>query len=221
MSQHVSWLTKFDFLVNDFPLLLFIVMALNGVPTPTTLSPPSLGALLHRLCVVSYQALAHPPRPPGRQALAEDLHRTRVQFAKILVLLKWSQRHLEAVSQASEIIAALDQHDSYFRDAANLLFDMHNNLQKARVPIYDIPTAIDVLTTGDYPRLPTGIVTNAIPPSGVTKWELQDTLNRLNEFINLRLLTSKIPPAFTAIKIGTEPLSLFLITRKQKREGHI
>jgi hypothetical protein len=68
-----------------------------------------------------------------------------------------------------EILQFLDIQDAYFRDAADILYFTHHNLLNAkflphsivliiRAPLYDIPTAIDVLCTGSYPRLPTCMI---------------------------------------------------------------
>ena len=40
------------------------------------------------------------------------------------------------------------------QQTANRLYDIDGSIRNIKEPIYDIPTAIDVISTGTYPRLP-------------------------------------------------------------------
>ena len=56
------------------------------------------------------------------------------------------------------ISSFLDQQAMLFVDTADMLAKMSRvTLVRARLPSFSIPCAIDVLTTGTYPRLPTCI----------------------------------------------------------------
>lgn len=74
-----------------------------------------------------------------------------------------------------EILGFLQEQDASLRDTADSLFWISNGLKSARyvttwfdqilwrriwnrTPNYDVPTAIDVLTTGSYQRLPAAII---------------------------------------------------------------
>jgi mediator of RNA polymerase II transcription subunit 14 len=48
----------------------------------------------------------------------------------------------------------LSNNDLCFTEAADSLFFTHQGLQKACVPAYDVPSALEVLSTGSYNRLP-------------------------------------------------------------------
>lgn len=67
------------------------------------------------------------------------------------------------------ISSFLDQQAILFVDTADRLASLARDaLVHARLPSFAIPYAIDVLTTGSYPRLPTCIrVNNAIVCFGV------------------------------------------------------
>jgi mediator of RNA polymerase II transcription subunit 14 len=56
------------------------------------------------------------------------------------------------------ILQFLDQQAFMFVDTADYLYNLARvKLVNARLPNYSIPTAVDVLTLGTYPKLPTCI----------------------------------------------------------------
>ncbi|KAJ7377755.1 Mediator of RNA polymerase II transcription subunit 14 [Desmophyllum pertusum] len=67
-------------------------------------------------------------------------------------------------------------------------------LVKARLPTFCLPAAVDVLTGGTYPRLPTCIRDKIVPPDPITAVEKTKTLQRLDQVIQHRLVTSTLPP---------------------------
>ena len=53
----------------------------------------------------------------------------------------------------------------------------------AKLPTFYIPHAVDVLSTGSYPRLPGIIRDKVIPPKNASKSERSAALLKLNEVI--------------------------------------
>ena len=83
-----------------------------------------------------------------------------------------------------------------------------------RLPAFSIPSAVDVLTTGTFPRLPTCIKDRIVPPDPITPEEKRHTLMRLNQIIEHRLVTSELPKHMRKLKIGNCCLGLHFILFK-------
>eukprot|EP00898_Chlorokybus_atmophyticus_P003572 jgi/Chlat1/4215/Chrsp27S04302 len=101
-----------------------------------------------------------------KKALLTFLHVTRQHLLRLLVLAKWSSQ-MPAVSSCQQLQSILGAHDASFTAAADSLFFLHAQLDEACAPMYDIPTAVDVLSTGTVPRLPNAIAALAGPLPGV------------------------------------------------------
>uniref|UniRef100_A0A8C9L334 Mediator of RNA polymerase II transcription subunit 14 n=1 Tax=Pavo cristatus TaxID=9049 RepID=A0A8C9L334_PAVCR len=88
--------------------------------------------------------------------------RTRQLFVRLLALVKWAN-NAGKVEKCAMISSFLDQQAILFVDTADRLASLARDaLVHARLPSFAIPYAIDVLTTGSYPRLPTCIRVNNI-----------------------------------------------------------
>ncbi|POI35016.1 hypothetical protein CIB84_001232 [Bambusicola thoracicus] len=109
--------------------------------------------------------------------------RTRQLFVRLLALVKWAN-NAGKVEKCAMISSFLDQQAILFVDTADRLASLARDaLVHARLPSFAIPYAIDVLTTGSYPRLPTCIRDKIIPPDPITKSEKQTTLHQLNQIL--------------------------------------
>lgn len=132
------------------------------------------------------------------------------------------------------ISSFLDQQTILFVDTADRLASLARDaLVHARLPSFAIPFAIDVLTTGSYPRLPTCIRVRLacpqrfahgarsmchssllcslvqdkiIPPDPITKSEKQTTLSQLNQILRHRLVTTDLPPQLANLTVGKQVL---------------
>ena len=86
------------------------------------------------------------------------------------------------------ISSFLDQQAILFVDTADRLASLARDaLVHARLPSFAIPYAIDVLTTGSYPRLPTCIRVSVFPPPPTQKLKALALDSRI-------LISSPIPP---------------------------
>ena len=128
--------------------------------------------------------------------------KTRNQFIRLLALVKWASC-ADRVDKFQAFSSFLDQQSFYFIDTADTLARIaRETLVQARLPIFSLPTAVDVLTTGTFNRLPKCIKTKIIQDEPLKAVEKAGTLKRLNEVIQHRLVVSKVSPQFTNIKIG-------------------
>uniref|UniRef100_A0A673ZLK6 Mediator of RNA polymerase II transcription subunit 14 n=1 Tax=Salmo trutta TaxID=8032 RepID=A0A673ZLK6_SALTR len=128
--------------------------------------------------------------------------RTRQLFVRLLALVKWAS-NAGKVEKCAMISSFLDQQAFLFVDTADRLASLARDaLVHARLPSFAIPFAIDVLTTGSYPRLPTCIRDKIIPPDPITKVEKQTTLNQLNQILRHRLVTTDLPPQLANLTVA-------------------
>ncbi|KAM6986472.1 mediator of RNA polymerase II transcription subunit 14 isoform 2-T2 [Aplochiton taeniatus] len=128
--------------------------------------------------------------------------RTRQLFVRLLALVKWAS-NAGKVEKCAMISSFLDQQAFLFVDTADRLASLARDaLVHARLPSFAIPFAIDVLTTGSYPRLPTCIRDKIIPPDPITKAEKHTTLNQLNQILRHRLVTTDLPPQLANLTVA-------------------
>ncbi|XP_076466284.1 mediator of RNA polymerase II transcription subunit 14-like isoform X3 [Babylonia areolata] len=127
--------------------------------------------------------------------------RTRQLFVRILALVKWASS-VNKVDKCADICIFLERQSMFFVETADFLHKMSKEtLVTARLPSFSLPCAIDVLTTGTYPRLPACIRDKIIPPDPITIQEKKQTLQRLDQVIQYRLVSSELPPQMRRLKI--------------------
>lgn len=133
--------------------------------------------------------------------IAHFANRTRQLVIRLLTVVKWAGS-VSKVIKCEVITQLLDQQGLLFVDTADKLHTLANQfVVQARLPNFSVPAAIDVLTTGSYPRLPKAIRDKIIPPDPITPLEKSITLKRLDEIICHRLAVTKIPLQITDIVV--------------------
>uniref|UniRef100_A0AAR2JI79 Mediator of RNA polymerase II transcription subunit 14 n=1 Tax=Pygocentrus nattereri TaxID=42514 RepID=A0AAR2JI79_PYGNA len=162
----------------------------------------ALELLLHYTAVIIYGNVLFPPASNRKIEIVQFASRTRQLFVRLLALVKWAS-NAGKVEKCAMISAFLDQQAFLFVDTADRLASLARDaLVHARLPSFAIPFAIDVLTTGSYPRLPTCIRDKIIPPDPITKAEKQTTLNQLNQILRHRLVTTDLPPQLANLTVA-------------------
>ncbi|XP_026466667.1 mediator of RNA polymerase II transcription subunit 14 isoform X2 [Ctenocephalides felis] len=127
--------------------------------------------------------------------------RTRQLFVRLLALVKWANS-ASKVDKSSHIMSFLDKQAMLFIDTADMLARMaRETLVTARLPSFHIPAAVEVLTTGTYSRLPSCIKDKIVPPEPITASERHQTLHRLNQVIQHRLVSGSLLPQMRKFKI--------------------
>lgn len=168
-----------------------------------------LSDVLHVLCVTAYNSLIslanslHEKGDVDRKvALVEYLEKMRVEFVKVLVAVKWSQQ-LEQLQKREEQKQKIELDREQYRESADLLYTIHHTLHSAKAPLYDIPTAIDVLSFHSFLRLPTSVQIHAPHPALAAIPSKDSQLsNLLDHVLYFRLFTCEIPRQFSAISIS-------------------
>ncbi|EIE85708.1 hypothetical protein RO3G_10418 [Rhizopus delemar RA 99-880] len=92
------------------------------------------------------------------------------------------------------IMAYLPNQNKTFQDTVDYIHKIHVELPAARVRNFDIPTAVDILTTGTYQRMPTKLK-DMIPPTPLADEEVLDVFRKMNDTIRVRMLTEEVLPS--------------------------
>ncbi|XP_049820505.1 mediator of RNA polymerase II transcription subunit 14 isoform X2 [Aethina tumida] len=127
--------------------------------------------------------------------------RTRQLFVRLLALVKWANS-ASKVEKSARIMGFLDKQSLLFVETADMLARMaRETLVQARLPNFHIPAAVEVLTTGTYGRLPACIREKIVPPDPITAVEKRNTLLKLNQVIQNRLVSGNLLPQMKNCKI--------------------
>lgn len=130
---------------------------------------------------------------PRKKTLLNHFLQVRKQFTKLLVLVRWS-RHAGDVQKCLNIIGFLQSQNGQFEATIASLAQVRDSLKLARIRNYDLPSAIDVLTTGKYLRLPTKIKSDYVPEESLSPDDIIRTLGDIDDSIRLRLLLHDLVP---------------------------
>ncbi|KAK3121481.1 hypothetical protein QOZ80_8BG0654120 [Eleusine coracana subsp. coracana] len=178
-----------------------------------------LGALVRRAAEESYLALRELVEKSRAEAEAETqgkegtqrsdtqkkidllkfVDRTRQRMLRLHVLAKWCQQ-VPLVHYCQQLASTLSSHETCFTQTADSLFFMHEGLQQARAPIFDVPFATEVLRTGSYRRLPkcTEEIGNQ---NTLFQDERRSTLKKLNTLVRGKLLETSLPREISEVLV--------------------
>lgn len=91
-------------------------------------------------------------------------------------------------------MAFLANQNKIFQDTVEYLHKIHIELPAARLRNFDIPTAVDVLTTGTYQRMPTKIK-DMLKPDPLSDEEVLNVFQDINDVIRMRMITTEVLPS--------------------------
>ncbi|KAI1700697.1 mediator complex subunit MED14 domain-containing protein [Ditylenchus destructor] len=157
---------------------------------------------LHELTVLC-ELLPKKKENDRKISVVQFAHSTRLIFVKLLAIVKWI-RQSKKFEPLSAIRYFLDQQASHFVDTADrLVIIAREELRFARLPIFQVPQAVDVLTLGSYPRLPQSIKDRFILKTSLSKTDQARTLRRLNHVIeyHLALNAHSLSPRIDSVTI--------------------
>ncbi|KAJ1925572.1 mediator complex subunit, partial [Tieghemiomyces parasiticus] len=177
------------------------VVRLNTIP---------IRLIIDKLVQQSYQDLAQvnevlgtKAHHDGRILLAKYIQHTREQFLKLLIALRWARSAGRALQTSHNLIGFCKTQNDYFGRAVQGLHTLFLTLGQAKVRNYDVLTAVDVLGTGSYRRLPVIIREQYLPPDPLTSAEKHAVLAELSDVIRLRLLFREtVPPAMGQYRVA-------------------
>ena len=105
------------------------------------------------------------------------------------------------VQYCQQLESTLSSHDTCFSQAADSMFFMHEGLQQARAPIYDVPSAVEVLLNGTYHRLPK-CIEDVGTQSTLNVDQQKPALMKLDALVRSKLLEVSLPKDITEVKIS-------------------
>lgn len=105
------------------------------------------------------------------------------------------------IQYCQQLSSTLSSHETCFTQAADSMFFMHEGLQQARAPIYDVPSAIEVLLSGTYERLPKCV--EDVGTLGTLNEDQQGpALKKLDTLVRSKLLEASLPKEIMEIKVS-------------------
>ncbi|KAJ9119422.1 hypothetical protein QFC24_005655 [Naganishia onofrii] len=180
------------------------------------------GHLLDRTAKIRYEALRNlvkdrlpetqlAERPKAIIAYAQE---SRMALLKLVALLRWKEqadvpKTIRTTKAGNGINATERQgdlqtawHEGVKRTREHLAYTANEQLSALRKRNADVDTAIDVLVTGEYQRLPKMIDHKFLPQTLGTTVSASDALKRMNEIISFRLAVHEsIPSNLQLLKI--------------------
>uniref|UniRef100_A0A0D3H4M2 Mediator of RNA polymerase II transcription subunit 14 n=1 Tax=Oryza barthii TaxID=65489 RepID=A0A0D3H4M2_9ORYZ len=132
--------------------------------------------------------------------LLKFIARTRQRMLRLHVLAKWCQQ-VPLVNYCQQLGSTLSSHETCFTQTADSLYFMHEGLQQARAPMFDIPSALEVMLTGNYQRLPLCIEDigsqNKLSPD-----EEKRALQKLNASVRYKVLVTPRPKEVSNVSVA-------------------
>ncbi|KAK8605205.1 hypothetical protein V6N13_082656 [Hibiscus sabdariffa] len=132
--------------------------------------------------------------------LLKYIVKTQQRMLRLNVLAKWCQQ-VPLIQYCQQLTSTLSSHDTCFTQAADSLFFMHEGLQQARAPVYDVPSAVEVLLTGSYERLPKCIEDVGMQ-SSLTEYQQKPALKKLDTLVRSKLLEVTLPKEISEVKVA-------------------
>jgi len=168
-----------------------------------------LAALVERLANNAYQTLQSLgevlpsfPNDVRKAKIFSTALELRKQFIKLLVIVRWS-KDAEQLNRARNVVALLVDQQWAHEDVFSGLTQARKILPNARMRDADIATAVDIIRTGTYQRLPASIRDSAIPQPPLSDQEALEAVKSLDEVLRVRLTCSEtLPPGLRLERIA-------------------
>ncbi|GJU71621.1 mediator of RNA polymerase II transcription subunit 14 [Tanacetum coccineum] len=103
------------------------------------------------------------------------------------------------IQYSQQLASTLSSHETCFTQAVDSMFFMHEGLQQARARIYDVLSAIEILLTGTYERLPKCTEDVGIH-STLTDKQQKPVLKKLDTLVRLNYLKLHYPNSSPRLK---------------------
>ncbi|KAE8667500.1 Mediator of RNA polymerase II transcription subunit 14 [Hibiscus syriacus] len=138
--------------------------------------------------------------------LLKYIVKTQQRVLRLNVLAKWCQQ-VPLIHYCQQLTSTLSSHETCFTQAADSLFFMHEGLQQARAPVYDVPSSVEVLLTGSYERLPKCIEDVGMQ-SSLTEDQQKSALKKLDTLVRSKLLEATLPKEISEVKVADGTASI-------------
>lgn len=102
----------------------------------------------------------------------------------------------------------LGNQNMLFVETADMLARIsRETLVRARLPNYQVGAAIDIMTSGNYKRLPKCIRERLVPSTPFTVQQKAQTLLRLNQVVQHRLMGGNVLPQMRNYKVSKNTIN--------------
>ncbi|KAG8218037.1 mediator complex subunit MED14-domain-containing protein, partial [Butyriboletus roseoflavus] len=146
-----------------------------------------LGDLLSRVMQAIYaelselaETLPNMSDAARKRTIADWVVKTKKQVVKLYAVTKWA-RDADTVQKCMNITAFLMNQNQQLESVIHGLTYARESLDSARLRNHDLLTSLDVLTSGTYKRLPSGIKKSIIPIPPMSDDEVIKTLSDMEE----------------------------------------
>ncbi|GAA5917919.1 hypothetical protein JCM6882_006500 [Rhodosporidiobolus microsporus] len=136
------------------------------------------------------ETLPSQPDQSRKRAIVDYVLHTRRQLVKLLVLTRWSTE-AERVGKAMNIIGFLSSQNHLLTTALTSLTQTSTLLPGARVRNYDLPTSLSVLTSGDYPALPSVVRDEFAAQEKMSAEEVVKVMREVEDGVRWRLVMGR------------------------------
>ncbi|XP_022937690.1 mediator of RNA polymerase II transcription subunit 14-like [Cucurbita moschata] len=134
-----------------------------------------------------------------KRNILKYVFKTQQRMLRLYALAKWC-RQVPLIQYWQQLASTLSSHDTCFSQAADSLFFMHEGLQQARAPIYDVPSATEILLTGTYERLPKCVEDISIQGT-LNENQEKNALKKLEILVRAKLLEVSLPKEISEVKV--------------------
>ncbi|CAG8450926.1 5267_t:CDS:10 [Paraglomus occultum] len=135
-----------------------------------------------------------------RKALIGFACQTRELCLRSLAAVKFAQ-HADKIRQAENQHQAIQHQSKVFSEMCRSLEEFAMFVPATSVRQFDLLTGIDILTSGSYLRFPKWIK-ETLAPEPIDDAEVQEVLQKLNNTIQVRLMTEEVvPPAMKTYRV--------------------
>ncbi|KAI6204768.1 hypothetical protein M3Y94_00715000 [Aphelenchoides besseyi] len=167
----------------------------------------------YRLWTITVEYMERRNDVDRKISMVDFTRRTRTLYLKLYAVVKWARIAKALDQKTTGINFVLDQLSQHYVEMADSLARMASEeLVFARLPIFEVSTAVDVLSLGTMPKFPSIIKKKHIPEEPLTRQEQLLTVKHLEQMLEYRLLQESqfLPVGFTRIKIENG-MSIFTV----------
>ncbi|KAI8867458.1 mediator complex, subunit MED14, partial [Ramicandelaber brevisporus] len=132
-----------------------------------------------------------------RKGLMDHALFARQRLTRLLVVVKWARDNSADFQACQNIIALLSSQNDHYRQAVDGLFGIHSQLlPHMRQRNYDVVTALDVLSSGNYSRMPASLYLQ-FNPQKLNPSSALETLGAVDNILRVSIMCStEIPNSF-------------------------
>jgi mediator of RNA polymerase II transcription subunit 14 len=141
----------------------------------------------------SFNRIGRAPDSVKKAKLQAWLSQAYKQSSKLYVLTKYA-RNAPDIQKAMDVAAFLQTQGEQIIWATKALHSIQNDSHCFRIRNPDLLTALDVLTTGTYTRLPSRYTEEFVPRPKMSDREVADVFAQVEDLMRMRLLCRDVVP---------------------------